>query len=26
MGLRVSADDEVAGLDLSEHQEIAYNL
>ncbi len=26
MGLRVSVDEEVAGLDLSEHQETAYNL
>jgi Amt family ammonium transporter len=26
MGLRVSAEDEVAGLDITEHQETAYNL
>ena len=26
MGLRVSRDDEVAGLDLSEHQETGYSL
>jgi Amt family ammonium transporter len=26
MGLRVSVDEEVAGLDLREHQETAYNL
>ena len=26
MGLRVSTDDEVAGLDITEHQETAYNL
>ncbi len=26
MGLRVSVDEEVSGLDLSEHQETAYNL
>jgi len=26
MGLRVSTDEEVAGLDLSEHQETGYSL
>ncbi|MGA8140480.1 MAG: ammonia channel protein, partial [Desulfobaccales bacterium] len=26
MGLRVSDDEEVRGLDLGEHQETAYNL
>ena len=26
MGLRVDRDEEVAGLDISEHQEIGYNL
>jgi Amt family ammonium transporter len=26
MGLRVTAEDEVAGLDITEHQETAYNL
>ncbi|MGO8763142.1 MAG: ammonium transporter [Desulfobaccales bacterium] len=26
MGLRVTTEDEVAGLDISEHQETAYNL
>ena len=26
MGLRVEADDEVAGLDLAEHQETGYSL
>jgi Amt family ammonium transporter len=26
MGLRVSVDEEVAGLDLSEHQEAGYSL
>ena len=26
MGLRVEADEEVAGLDLAEHQETGYSL
>jgi len=26
MGLRVSTEEEVAGLDISEHSEVGYNL